>query len=83
LEQKLLRLMLDFSDRILLIDAEIADAWGYMIAQKELNVYDLSVAATAKIKNYTVVTRNLRDFIGRGVRLLDPYKEPPDIREVS
>jgi toxin FitB len=34
---------------------------------------DLLVAATARIHNLTVVTRNVRDFIDTGVRVYDPW----------
>jgi toxin FitB len=34
---------------------------------------DLLIAATAKIHRLTLVTRNLRDFTGIGIPLLDPF----------
>lgn len=37
---------------------------------------DAMIAATAKEHGYTVVTRNLRDFAGCGVPLLNPWLTP-------
>jgi hypothetical protein len=29
-----------------------------------------------------IVTRNVKDFVGRGVRVLDPFRTPPTIQDV-
>lgn len=70
LEQWLARLATTFSDRVLPIDARVADRWGV------LNVPDPTVdgllAATALVHDLVLVTRNTRDVERTGVRLLDP-----------
>lgn len=38
---------------------------------------DLSIAATAMLKGYVVLTRNLRHFQGTGVTALDPFESLP------
>jgi len=37
---------------------------------------DAMIAATAQVHQFTVVTRNTRDFAGFNVPLLDPFSQP-------
>jgi predicted nucleic acid-binding protein len=41
-----------------------------------LNVPDGLIAATALEYDLTIVTRNVRDFAGLGVRVLNPWDAP-------
>ncbi len=66
------------SDRILPVDSAVAQEWGRMLATREKHIDDAGIAATAKTHGLTVVTRNVADFRGRGVPLLNPYKDPPE-----
>lgn len=66
-----------FEDRILDIDREVADAWGVLMARgqatgRSVPVMDAFFAATALRHELTLVTRNVSDFAGLGVELLDP-----------
>ena len=36
---------------------------------------DMMIAATAKVHGYTLVTRNVRDFEGCGIVVLNPFRE--------
>ena len=65
-----------FDDRVLPVDRLIADKWGEMLAERDANILDAAVAATAAVHGMIVATRNLRDFRGRGVILVDPFKSP-------
>jgi len=38
------------------------------------SVDDAGLAATARVHGLTVVTRNIKDFDGRGVKVVDPFK---------
>lgn len=67
-----------FSDRIVPIDARIAEEWGRLNAAAPPNTVDSLIAATARIHRLTVVTRNTRDFEGCGVQLLDPWQPPAE-----
>jgi predicted nucleic acid-binding protein len=62
-----------FATRILSISAQIAEEWGRLNVLRTLNTVDSLIAATARIHELTVVTRNLRDFQGCEVQLLDPW----------
>jgi len=39
---------------------------------------DMLIAATAQLHGLTLVTRNIRDFEGCGIGLLNPFDELPD-----
>jgi toxin FitB len=67
-----------FTERILPIDQAVAEQWGDLMARSRrsgvaLSVMDGFFAATALARNLTLVTRNVRDFMPFGVRLLDPW----------
>ncbi len=66
-----------FGDRILSIDVDVADDWGRINAPQERSTVDSLIAATARVHNLTVATRNTADFEGCEVRLLDPWRHPP------
>lgn len=63
-----------FFGRILPIDRTVAAAWGEALAASDKHVDDAGLAATARVHGLIVVTRNAKDFVGRGVTLLDPFK---------
>jgi toxin FitB len=70
-----------FSGRLLDVTPPIALAWGDLMAQARavgmaLDPMDGFFAATALTHGFTLVTRNLKDFAGLGVTLLNPWDEP-------
>jgi toxin FitB len=67
-----------FESRILVVDEEVAEAWGQMMAASEaqgrrMNVMDCFLAATAVVHGVMLVTRNVEDFSGFGGEVLDPW----------
>ncbi len=67
-----------FAERVLLLDLEAALMWGLLAAESDrlgrpLHVVDGLLLATAKVHGLTIVTRNVSDFDGRGVPVLNPY----------
>lgn len=62
-----------YADRILPIDDAVATAWGQLMARRTFSVPDGLIAATARIHNLTVVTRNEADFAGAGVDTVNPW----------
>ena len=73
LEQWLARLKTTFSDRVLPIDARVAERWAMLNVPDRLPTVDSLLAATALVHDITLVTRNVRDFERTGVPLLDPW----------
>jgi len=63
----------DYEDRILPVDAESAEEWGRMNVPDPISIVDGLMAATARSKNMTFVTRNTSDVARTGVRLLNPF----------
>lgn len=63
----------DYADRILPVDAEAADEWGRMSVPDPVPIVDGLMAATAKVRGMTFVTRNTGDVERTGVALLDPF----------
>ena len=60
-------LPLRFENRILLVDTNIAEAWGRAVSRSEaagrpIGAIDAFLAATAEIHQLTLVTRNVSDF---------------------
>ncbi|MEJ7840250.1 MAG: type II toxin-antitoxin system VapC family toxin [Rubrobacter sp.] len=63
----------NYADRIIPVDAETAEEWGSMNVPSPVPVVDGLMAATAKVRNMTLVTRNTSDVAQTGVRLLNPF----------
>jgi hypothetical protein len=61
------------SDRVLPVDAATADEWGRLDARGSLPVVDGLLAATAQVHDLTFVTRNVKDVVGTGIDVLDPF----------
>ncbi len=72
LEQWRGRLAEGFADRILPVDAAVADRWGALNVPDPVPTVDGLLAATALVHDLVLVTRNVRDVAGTGARLLDP-----------
>ena len=75
LEQWQLRLSETFGDRVLPVDALIADRWGRLNVPDPSPTVDGLLAATALVHDFTLVTRNVRDVERTGVRVLNPFDD--------
>ncbi len=73
LEKWLDLVVADYADRILAFDAECAQVWGRLMSPHHQHPIDKQIAAIALIHGLTVVTRNVGDFQGTGVELLNPF----------
>lgn len=60
-------------DRILPVTPRIADAWGRMNVPDPIPVVDGLLAATARVHDLVVATRNVRDIERTGVAVLNPF----------
>jgi predicted nucleic acid-binding protein len=73
LENWLDSLLDDYRDYILDITTDVAQLWGKLRAPHPQNSIDKQIAATALIHDLVVVTRNQKDFVKTGVRVLNPF----------
>ena len=67
-----------FAQRLLPVNAQIAELWGAMSAQAQLKgiampIIDGLIAATAQHHDLTVTTRNVKDFSKWGIPVLNPW----------
>jgi predicted nucleic acid-binding protein len=64
----------EFEGRILPVDDAVATRCVHLHVPDRRNESDALIAATALTHGLTVVTRNIRDFAGTGVVLVDPWQ---------
>lgn len=72
-------LLVKFDVRILTLDLSIILVWGKLIGELEqkgrkLPALDSLIAATAKYYDYTLVTRNEKDFAGIDITIFNPFE---------
>jgi predicted nucleic acid-binding protein len=63
-----------FGERILAFDADAAQVWGHLRVPDPGRALDKQIAAIALVNYLTLVTRNVADFEGSGVKLANPFK---------
>ncbi len=73
-----------FKNRILNINIKAANKWGEILATAEKNgrplpAIDSLIAATARVHDLSVVTRNTQDMEGSGVDLINPWIYEPNV----
>ncbi|NSZ03294.1 type II toxin-antitoxin system VapC family toxin [Agrobacterium tumefaciens] len=64
----------EFAERILSINEAIATRCAHLHIPDRRNEADALIAATAIVHGLVVVTRNIHDFQGTGVVLVDPWR---------
>lgn len=74
LEKWLALLVSDYADKILTFDEECAQVWGRLMSPHPEHPIDKQIAAVALIYNMAVVTRNVDDFRGTGVEIVNPFE---------
>lgn len=65
----------EFAGRILPIDDQIATRCAHLHIPDRRNEVDALIAATALVHGLTVATRNVRDFEGTGVVVVNPWQD--------
>ncbi|MGV1872670.1 type II toxin-antitoxin system VapC family toxin [Agrobacterium rosae] len=63
----------EFSQRTIVIDDAVATRCAHLHIPDRRNEADAIIAATALVHGLAVVTRNIQDFQGTGVVLVDPW----------
>ena len=74
LEAWLQTMLDDYADNILDFTATESQVWGCLRAPHHENALDKQIAVTALTHGLTLVTRNVGDFAGCGVDLLNPFE---------
>lgn len=74
LDAWLVTVLSDFAQSILPVDEDVGQLWGRLRVPHPEHALDKLIAATALIHDLTVVTRNVDDFAGLGVRVLNPFE---------
>jgi predicted nucleic acid-binding protein len=74
LERWLDELKTSYHERLIEVDASIAEHWGRLQAARPLPEVDALLAATALKHDLTLASRNTADFNGLGLRLLNPFE---------
>ena len=72
------QLEINFENRILAFDQEVAEVWALMTAQaslrgKSISAFDSIIAATARRHGCRLVTRYVSEFAEAGVDVLSPW----------
>lgn len=62
------------NDRIFIVTKEIAEVWGIMNVPDPISTVDGLLAATAKVNNCILVTRNVKDIYCCGVAFYNPFE---------
>jgi toxin FitB len=73
----LTRLATDHAERVLPVDAAVADEWGRLSARRTASPIDTLMAATALVHGLVLVTRNVKDVGWTGVPYLNPFEAAP------
>lgn len=73
LEAWLSMIIADYSENILDFTEPEAQMWGMIRVPHYENALDKQIAATALIYDLTLVTRNIDDFAGTGVKSMNPF----------
>ncbi len=71
-----------YGARLVPIDATIAAEWARLLGAKEKNQRDRALAATARVRGFVLVTRNVADVRGCDVQVLDPFVKNPVVETV-
>lgn len=69
----------DNADRILSFDGPSADRYGELAAEREhlgkpMGLLDAQIASIAYVRRASVATRNVRDFDGCGITVINPFE---------
>jgi hypothetical protein len=70
-----------FEGRIVPLEAEAARRWGLLLGVQEKHVIDKGNAMIAAANGLILVSRNVKDLVGLGVDIIDPFKAPAKLHK--
>lgn len=71
------KLVATHDQRILPVDRRVAEEWGRINVPNPVPVVDGLMAATAKVHDLILATRNVKDVSGTGARIVNPFTASP------
>lgn len=74
LDRWLRQILEGYAERVLPIDASVADLWGRLNVPQPISTVDGLLAATALVHDLTLVTRNVKDVERTRARVLNPWE---------
>ena len=75
LEAWLAEITATYAERILPVDAVVAERWGRLMVPDPLPLFDGLLTATAVVHGLTLVTRNVSHVERTGVDILNPFSD--------
>jgi predicted nucleic acid-binding protein len=63
-----------YADRLVGVDAEVAEEWGRLSTARPLTAINGLLAATALVHGLTLVTRNGSDLVDSGIAVVNPWE---------
>ena len=82
IRERLDELLAAYAGRVVEVDGEVAQEWGGLEGERDKHRDDLAFVATARVRGMVLLTRNVKDLRGRGVRVLNPFTKPWRVVEV-
>lgn len=76
IRERLDELLAAYAGRVVEVDGEVAQEWGGLEGERDKHRDDLAFVATARVRGMVLLTRNVKDVRGRGVRVLNPFTKP-------
>lgn len=72
------KLLTAFAQRVVPFDLAAAARYGDLVAGREssghpISVFDAQIAAVCQARSATLATRNVKDFDGTGIPVIDPW----------
>jgi toxin FitB len=71
-----------YKTRLVPIDAAVTAEWARLLGAKDKNQRDRALAATAPVRGFVLVTRNIDDVRGCDVQVLNPFQAHPVVEIV-
>lgn len=73
LDKWIFELLDRLDSRVFPVERSVAEAWASLMIPNTRPAMDTLIAATSLVHGLTLATRNVRDFAGSGINVVDPW----------